>query len=143
MDADGYVLFFGRPVSQKNSQMPPSAAVFKKMSSLLPVDLIERSIDFYTKKLGFSLDFRYEDFYAGIVKDGHSIHLKSGAPPGNGGKNKDDLDIIFSVDSIEGLYEEVLTKSIEIVQPLRSMPYGREFYVADPDGNHIGFMEEP
>ncbi|HTE34422.1 MAG TPA: glyoxalase superfamily protein [Chryseolinea sp.] len=112
------------------------------MSPLLPVADVERSIEFYTKKLGFSLDFKYEDFYAGIVKDGHSIHLKSGPPPGNNGKNKEDLDIIFSVDSIERLYEEVLSKSIEIIQLLRDMPYGREFYIADPDGNHIAFIEE-
>jgi hypothetical protein len=25
--------------------------------------------------------------------------------------------------------------------PLRSMPYGREFYVRDPDGYILGFVE--
>jgi len=142
-DADGYVLFFGRPVSSH----PPPVPAFKKMSPLLPVADIEHSIEFYINKLGFSLDFRYEDFYAGIVKDGHSIHLKcsappeSGAPAANDGKNKDDLDIMFSVGDIERLYEYVLSQSIEIVQPLRDMPYGREFYIADPDGNRIAFIE--
>jgi len=143
-DADGYVLFFGRPVSLNPR---PPVPIFKKMSPLLPVAHIEQSIEFYTKKLGFSLDFRYEDFYAGILKDGHSIHLKcsatpeSAAPPENAGKNKDDLDIMFSVGDIERLYEYVLSQSIEIVQPLRDMPYGREFYIADPDGNRIAFVE--
>jgi predicted enzyme related to lactoylglutathione lyase len=122
--------------------MQYTVPLLKKMSPQLPVTQIEHSIEFYTKKLGFSLDFQYEDFYAGIVKDGHSIHLKSGTSPGKVGKNKDELDIIFSVDSIERLYEEFLNKSIEIVQPLRDMPYGREFYIADPDGNHIAFIEE-
>jgi predicted enzyme related to lactoylglutathione lyase len=122
--------------------MPSTVPVLKKMSPQLPVAHIEHSIEFYTKKLGFSLDFRYEDFYAGIVKDGHSIHLKSGPIAGSDGKRKEDLDIIFSVDSIERLYEDVLSKSIEIVQPLRDMPYGREFYIADPDGNLIAFIEE-
>jgi predicted enzyme related to lactoylglutathione lyase len=121
--------------------MPAAFPVFKKMSPLLPVANIEHSIEFYTKKLGFTLDFLYEDFYAGVVKDGHSIHLKSGALRRFDRKNRDDLDIIFSVERIEPLYEEVLSKSIEIVQPLRDMPYGREFYIADPDGNHIAFME--
>jgi predicted enzyme related to lactoylglutathione lyase len=112
------------------------------MSPQLPVANIEHSIELYTKKLGFSLDFRYEDFYAGIVKDGHSIHLKCGVPPGSNTKNKEDLEITFSVDNIERLYTEVLGKSIEIVQPLRAMPYGKEFYIADPDGNHLAFLEE-
>ena len=122
--------------------MPSTVPVLKKMSPQLLVAHLEDSIEFYTKKLGFSLDFRYEDFYAGIVKDSHSIHLKSGTQMERGTNNNQDLTIIFSVDRIEHLYEEVLSKSIEIVQPLRNMPYGREFYIADPDGNHIAFMEE-
>jgi catechol 2,3-dioxygenase-like lactoylglutathione lyase family enzyme len=140
MDADGYVLFFGCPLPQE--KLPVRSIDLKKMSPQLPVAHIERSIEFYTKKLGFSVDFRYEDFYAGIAKNGHSIHLKCSAPPENAKKNKDDLDITFSVDNIERLYEEILSQSIEIVQPLRNMPYGKEFYIADPDGNRIAFLEE-
>ena len=34
------------------------------------------SIDFYTARLGFTLAFQYEDFYAGVRADGHVIHLK-------------------------------------------------------------------
>ena len=48
----------------------------KKMSPLLLVADINRSIEFYSKQLDFDIDFRYEDFYAGIIKDGYSIHLK-------------------------------------------------------------------
>lgn len=141
MDADGYVLFFGRPIPQGKPPVSSSAPAFKKMSPQLPVADIAQSIEFYTKKLGFSLEFKYEDFYAGILKDGHSIHLKSGTP-GSNAKSKDDLDITFSVDNLERLYEEVLGRSIEIIQPLRDMPYGKEFYIADPDGNRLAFLEE-
>jgi hypothetical protein len=28
-----------------------------------------------------------------------------------------------------------------IVQPLRAMPYGKEFYIADPDGYILSFLE--
>ena len=122
--------------------MPSTAPIFKKMSPQVRVAHLEHSIEFYTKKLGFNLDFRYEDFYAGVVRDGHSIHLKSGTPPGGNRKKREDLDITFSVDKIDHLYEELLSKSVEILQPLREMPYGKEFYMADPDGNHIAFMEE-
>jgi catechol 2,3-dioxygenase-like lactoylglutathione lyase family enzyme len=52
----------------------------KKMSPQLLVADIDGSIEFYTKKLGFEIDFRYEDFYSGISKDGFSIHLKVGKP---------------------------------------------------------------
>jgi catechol 2,3-dioxygenase-like lactoylglutathione lyase family enzyme len=115
----------------------------RKMSPQLLVADIERSIKFYTKNLGFDIDFRYEDFYAGIVKDGCSIHFKLGKPSSEERRNKnnDNLDIVFSVDGIENLYQELSNKPIEFVQPLRDMPYGKEFYVADPDGYIIAFLK--
>jgi predicted enzyme related to lactoylglutathione lyase len=121
--------------------MASFAPVLKKMSPQLRVAHLEHAIEFYTQKLGFSLEFRYEDFYAGILRDGHSIHLKCGDPSTGGGKTTDDLDITFSVENIESLYKELQSKEINIVQPLRDMPYGREFYIADPDGNRIAFLE--
>ena len=117
----------------------------KKMSPQLLVTDIDRSIEFYTKQLGFDLDFRYEDFYLGIIKDGYSIHLKLDKPSieeRENRRNHEHLDIIFAVEGIEDLYEEILNKSVEVTQPLRDMPYGREFYVADPDGHIIAFLEQ-
>ena len=117
----------------------------KKMSPQFLVTDIERSIEFYTKKLGFELEFRYEDFYAGIIKDNYSIHLKSGNPSNEERKSKKeniDLDIVFSVEGVEDLYEEFANKSVEIIQPLCDRPYGKEFYIADPDGYILAFLEE-
>lgn len=34
------------------------------------------SIGFYTEKLGFSVEFRYQDFYAGIRAGNQTFHLK-------------------------------------------------------------------
>ena len=49
---------------------------------------------------------------------------------------------MFSVENIEKFYEDLQGKSVEFTQPLREMPYGREFYIADPYGNLLGFVEE-
>jgi len=117
----------------------------KKMSPQFLVTDIDRSIEFYTKKLGFDMDFRHEDFYSGVVKDGYSIHLKLGTPSideRENRRNNEHLDIIFSVEGIEYLYEEILNKSAEVIQPLRNMPYGKEFYITDPDGYIIAFLEQ-
>ena len=117
----------------------------KNMSPQLLVTDINRSIDFYTKKLGFEKVFVYEDFYAGIRKDGFTIHLKVGKPSIEERQNKrknEDLDIVFSVNSIEDLYEEFLNNSVEFSQPLREMDYGKEFYIIDPDGYILSFLEE-
>ncbi len=117
----------------------------KKMSPQFLVTDIEHSIEFYTKKLGFEVAFRHENFYAGIIKDSYSIHLKSGKPSIQERKSKrenDDLDIVFSVEAVEDLYEEFVNKSVDIIQPLCDRPYGREFYIADPDGYIFAFLEE-
>mgnify|MGYP002073936741 CR=1 FL=1 len=114
----------------------------EKMRPQLQVTDIERSIAFYTKELGFAVEFRYEDFYAGIIKDGCSIHLKATWHPVEERKNNQDLDLLFSVGEIESVYEEIGKKSVEITQTLRSMPYGKEFYIADPDGHIIAFFAE-
>jgi catechol 2,3-dioxygenase-like lactoylglutathione lyase family enzyme len=114
------------------------------MSLQLLVADIDRSIEFYTKKLGFEVDFRYEDFYAGIIKGGCSIHLKTGntlIEERKSKRNNEHLDIIFSVEDIENLYEEFSGEPIEIIQPLRNMPYGKEFYITDPDTYILAFVE--
>jgi catechol 2,3-dioxygenase-like lactoylglutathione lyase family enzyme len=115
------------------------------MSPQILLTDIARSIEFYTKKLGFEVDFLYEDFYAGIIKDGYSIHLKLGKPSTEERKKKnedEDLDIVFSVEKVEDLYTELVNKSVEITQPLCDRPYGKEFYIADPDGYILAFLEE-
>ncbi len=115
-----------------------------QISPLLLTRDLEKAIDFYVRHLGFTLDFVYEDFYAGIERDGHSIHLKTDY---NAAREKPvrgdsyELDLLFSVDNVATLFEEISKKGIEIVQPLREMPYGREFYIADPDGYVIAFVE--
>ena len=116
-----------------------------KMSPLLIVADIDQSLEFYVKVLGFAIDFRYEDFYLGITLDGCSVHLKTSKFLVKESKDRtsgEDLEIVFSVHKIGDLYEEILKNSVEIVQPLRDMPYGKEFYVADPDGNVLAFIEE-
>ncbi|MEP6613925.1 MAG: VOC family protein [Mucilaginibacter sp.] len=117
----------------------------KTMSPQLLVAHLQQSIAFYTEKLGFEIDFSYEDFYCGIKKDGFSIHLKSGNPAieeRENRKNNEHVDITFAVDGIDDLYNDFKNKPIEIIQSLREMPYGREFYLADPDGYIIAFLEE-
>jgi hypothetical protein len=51
------------------------------------------------------------------------------------GKERDNkhLDLVFSVEIIEYLYNEMLVTTIEIIQPLRTTPYEKEPYITDPD----------
>jgi len=117
----------------------------KRISPQLLVTNMNLSVGFYNGKLGFDIEFRYEDFYTGMIKDGCSIHLKSGSPSVEERmrkRNNEDLDIVFLVDDIAALYAEMLHKDIVPIMPLRNMPYGKEIYIEDPDGYIIGFIEQ-
>ena len=117
--------------------------ILKRISPQLLVTDLERAITFYIQKLGFEIDFRYEDFYCGIIKDGHSIHLKwcDVLPRGRTEKRENEhIDLMFAVDDIEDLYNNLERIGVGITQPLRQMPYGKEFYIADPDGYIIAFL---
>lgn len=114
------------------------------MSPLLVVSELGRSIQFYTEQLGFEINFRHEDFYAGIGLGTHSIHLKTGDPCSSERQRRrknEDVDLIFGVKDLDGLYEHVCSQAMEVVQPLRVMPYGREFDVGDPDGYVLAFFD--
>ena len=103
---------------------------------------LERALEFYMNKLGFEKSFQYEDFYAGVARDDQIIHLKLADPEDlPQPKDKDHLDVNCAVEGIEALYEEWTNQAVEMRQPLREMPYGREFYIADPEGHVQGFVE--
>ncbi len=122
----------------------PAETKINSMSPQFVVTDLDSSIEFYTASLGFDIDFRYEDFYAGLNKEGFTIHLKSGSSSAEERQRKrahEDPDLVFSVSNIEALYRELSGKSVEIIQPLREMPYGKEFYISDPDGYIISFLE--
>jgi len=111
----------------------------KQLSPQLLVTDLGRSLDFYRQHLGFEIDFLYEDFYAGISIQDHHIHLKLGNPVHS--KDEERLDLVFSVEEIASLFETFKKRPVTMIQELREMPYGREFYIADPDGYILGFME--
>lgn len=114
-----------------------------KMSPVLLVADMEASSAFYTERLGFRVDFRYEDFYAGISLEGCSIHLKKRwSRPPDRGRDQEDPTILFSVSGIESIYAQVAANAVQVTQTLREMPYGKEFYIADPDGYVLAFVEE-
>jgi catechol 2,3-dioxygenase-like lactoylglutathione lyase family enzyme len=123
-----------------NTALSPN---IKSMSPLLLVADLDQTISFYTQYLGFAIDFRYEDFYAGIIKDSITIHLKLGYTSKEEQEkriDKEDLDLVFSVGEIQQFYDTIKSMPVTIIQPLREMPYGREFYITDPDGYLIGFV---
>lgn len=47
----------------------------------------------------------------------------------------------FGVTDLDAIHDTMTSKDIEVIQPLREMPYGREFYISDPDGHILAFFD--
>ncbi|MEM6820419.1 MAG: VOC family protein [Verrucomicrobiota bacterium] len=111
------------------------------VSTQLVVADIERSVRFYTQSLGFKLNFKHEDFYAGLGAGPYSIHLKHGDDIQTLPEGTDHVDIVIGVTDLDACYEAIQAEGVKIIQALREMPYGREFYIEDPDGYRLAFYD--
>jgi predicted enzyme related to lactoylglutathione lyase len=51
------------------------------------------------------------------------------------------IDACIVVQNAEALSASFKSAGVPFAQPLRQMPYGVEFYVRDPDGYVLGFIQ--
>ena len=105
---------------------------------------LTRSLSFYRDRLGFDVEFEYEEFYAGVLREGCRIHLKCSASPERDQaafEAAEHLDACFAVEDAAALAGQFESLGAAFSVALRSKPYGKEFYVRDPDGYILGFIE--
>jgi uncharacterized glyoxalase superfamily protein PhnB len=103
------------------------------------------AIAFYEERLGFTTDFVYGDFYAGVSRDGALIHLKC-APKLEAErahrKSGEHLDAFLDVSDVRALYDELVARGAPIAKSLETRPWcALDFYVEDPDGYILCFSE--
>jgi catechol 2,3-dioxygenase-like lactoylglutathione lyase family enzyme len=119
-----------------------------RITAIVPqflVDDLDRAIAYYCDQLGFELDFKYEDFYASVRRDGFAIHLKCGPKsPADREyrKQNEHLDAYVSVSGICSLFADLERRGARVQKTLGERPWGCiDFYVEDPDGNILCFSE--
>ena len=127
-----------------NYPMTEASKSLRSLAPVLRVSDISRSLAFYCDQLGFAVEFVYESFYAGVCRDGCHIHLKCSPPTPRDQtafEGEEHIDIHIRVRSAARLSERFASAGVAFVVPLRHRPYGTEFYVRDPDGYVLGFVE--
>ena len=105
---------------------------------------LSRSLAFYRDQLGFTVEFVYEGFYAGVCRDGCHIHFKCSRPAPRDPatvETEEEIDVAIGIRSAEVLAESFASAGVAFAVRLRQMPYGTEFYIRDPDGYLLGFVE--
>jgi len=108
---------------------------------------LDESIHFYVSKLGFDLEFKYSDFYAGIkVGEAQRFHLKlvdSPDPSIDFVSTDDHLHFFFSVEDVELWAEKCRSAGVNFVGDVATTDWGtREFYVVDNQGHTLCFSQE-
>jgi uncharacterized glyoxalase superfamily protein PhnB len=109
------------------------------------VDDLDRAIAYYRDRLGFTLDFQYECFYASVSRDGLAIHLKLAAKLTEERvhrKQNEHLDAYVAVSGVRALFDELQARGAEIIKPVEERPWAcADFYVEDQDGYILCFSE--
>ena len=116
------------------------------VSQLRTTDL-ERAIHFYTRKLGFVLSFRYQDFYAGVSSGDRMIHVKLVDDPDPGidfVRRGHHLHVHVGVRDIHAAFRQVQEVGVKIIEGISDRPWGiTEFVIEDPDGHTLYFGSAP
>ena len=113
---------------------------FSHSATVFPVKNIQKSIEFYTKKLEFGMTFSWGDptSYAVLKKGGVSIHI-SEKTDGFVQSNKHCALYIF-VYNVDKIYQRCVNQKVLIVNVLEIRDYKmRDFDIMDPDGIRITF----
>ena len=127
---------------------PTSNPTLINATPQLFVSDIVASCDFFTRVLGFGVEFVYGEppFYARVIRDGASLALRHVDRPVMeklAEAMKADVDMLaasISVDDVQALYSEFQAAGVAFHQDLRAEAWGaRTFIVRDPDGNLLLF----
>jgi catechol 2,3-dioxygenase-like lactoylglutathione lyase family enzyme len=103
----------------------------------------DESIDFYVTKLGFTLDFRYQDFYAGIAVGAQLFHLKrvdTKDPSIDFVAEGGHLHLYLTTDDADAEAARLQRNGVTLYRDVRDTPWNtREFWVEDSQGHLLCF----
>lgn len=118
-----------------------SRIAFGGVTPVLRVSSVTASLDYYTRALGFRVDFKFPNdatpFFASISRGKCGLFLSEGdqGRPGN-------WVWIDGVD-IEKVHEEFLTSGAKIRNPPTNYEWALEMQVEDLDGNVLRIGSDP
>lgn len=104
------------------------------------------SIGFYTQKLGFSVEFNYQDFYTGIRAGSQVFHLKlvdeqdpSIAYVDEGGH----FHLYLGTKNVIEFAAQLKAKGVPLVKDVHETPWNTREIVIHDDQGHTLYIGEP
>ena len=117
-------------------ETPVSKIHFENTVPILRVNSLQVSVDYYTKVLGFSVDWQAGSV-ASVSRDGHGVMLCEGSQgcPGTW--------VWVGVSDAAALHTEYTVKGARIRMPPTNFSWAYEMHVLDPDGHVLRFGSDP
>ena len=107
---------------------------------------LENSIAFYTTVMGFSLEFRFKDFYAGIRAGNQLFHLKLVDDPDPsiefvraGGH----FHLYFETDDVEAAAKSLKKSGVRLVRDIHRTDWGASEVIVEDDQGHTLHVAQP
>lgn len=104
------------------------------------------SIAFYTTQLGFTLEFQYEDFYAGIRAGGRVVHLKlvdEADPSIKYVDHGEHFHLYLETDDVIAAADRLKRTGVRFKKDVHETAWGtREFVIMDDQG-HTLYIGQP
>jgi catechol 2,3-dioxygenase-like lactoylglutathione lyase family enzyme len=106
---------------------------------------LNQTIRFYVEKLGFALEFQYEDFYAGVRTGDHVVHLKhvdEKDPSIDDVEHGGHLHLYLQTDNASAAADELKRLGVALERDVHDTPWAtREFVIKDDQGHTLYFGE--
>ena len=138
----------GLQAMSDSSTQTTTRPVITAVAAELFVSDIQKSCDFFTEKLGFSVVYVYGEppFYGQVKRDAARLNLKHMDRPVIDPALREREQLLSAdmgvdtADAIKQLYLEFQQAGVEFQQTLMRQPWGaKNFVVRDPDGNLLLF----
>ena len=117
----------------------------KKIAAQLRTTDMISTIRFYTEMLGFTVEFNYEDFYAGIRAGDQVFHLKLADEKDPSIPYVEDgghLHLYFETDDVAALAQQLKSNGVSIIEDVHETAWKtRELVIHDDQGHTLYFGE--
>lgn len=113
----------------------------------LRVASVQRSIEFYQGKLGFTLEINKAPDFAMLRvggPEGGTIGLlpfELAGPEAGTAEQRSGIHIELTTDHLDELYRDLKARGVEFFEPPHEEPWERSMRAHDPDGYTVEFAE--
>ena len=107
---------------------------------------IASSVRFYTEKLGFTVEFNYEDFYIGIRAGSQLVHLKlvdekdPSIPYVEEGEH---IHLYLETEGVADFAAQLKAKGVPLVKDVHETPWNTREVIIHDDQGHTLYLGEP